>query len=73
MSVNYQLSTGCVSPQYHLIFDNPFETYFSTDNNVLLDDINNQIMDSNGNFYNNYEHFTFDEPLVYHPSPLYKV
>ncbi len=30
------LSTGYVSPQYHLVFDDLFETVFSTGNNTLI-------------------------------------
>ncbi len=66
----HHLSTGYVSPQYHLVFDNLFEMIFSTGNDALLDDICNHLFDSNCNFYLYDDEITSDDPLVYHPPPL---
>ncbi len=53
------LSTGNVSPQYHLVFDELFETVFSTGNDALLDDICNHFFDSYFNF------FLFDDEILF--------
>ncbi len=66
------LSTGYVSPHYHLVFDDLFET-FSTGNDALLDDICNHLFDSDCNFYLYDDEITSNDPLVYHPPPLDKV
>ncbi len=67
------LSTGYVSPQYHLVFDDLFETVFSTGKDALLDDICNPLFDSNRDFYFHYDEITSNDPLVYHPPPLDEV
>ncbi len=67
----HNLSRGCVSPQYHLVFDYLFETVFSTGNDAFLDDICNHLFDSDPSFS-----FYDDEitsPLVYHPPQLDEV
>jgi len=46
------LSTGFVSPQYHVVFDDLFQTVFSSgDNYALLDAICNDLLDYNLNIY----------------------
>ncbi len=67
------LSTGYVSPQYHLVFDDFFETVFSTGNDTLLDDICNHLFDSDRDFYFYDDEITSNDPLVYHPPPLEEV
>ncbi len=66
-------STEFVSPQYHLGFDDLFETVFGTGNDALLDDICNQLFDSDRDFYLYDDEITSDDPLVYHPPPLDEV
>ncbi len=58
------LSTVYVSPQYHLVFDDLFETVFSTGNDTLIDDICKHLFDSDQYMYFNYDEFIIDKPLV---------
>ncbi len=67
------LSMGYVSPQFHLVFDDLFETVFITGNDALLDDICNHLFDSDRNFYLYDDEITYNDPLVYHPPPLDEV
>ncbi len=69
----YLLSMGYISPQYYLVFDDLFETVFSTGNNALLDIICNHLFDSNHDFCFYDDKFTSNDPLVYHPPPLDEV
>ncbi len=69
----HHLSTGYVSPQYHLVFDDLFETVFSTGNDALLDDICNHLFDSDRDFYLYDDEITSNDPLVYHLPPLDEV
>ncbi len=67
------LSVGYVPPQYHLVFDDLFETVFSTSNEALLDDICNHLFDSDRDFYLYEDEITSNDPLVYNPPPLDEV
>ncbi len=67
------LSTGYVSPQYHLVFDDLFETVFGTGNHALVFDIFNCLFDSDCKYYFYDDEFTSDAPLFHHPPPLHEV
>ncbi len=67
------LSTGYVSPQYHLVFDNLFETLFSAGNDILIDDICNCLFNSDQDMYFHDDEFISHYPLVYHLPPLNEV
>ncbi|KAL7481249.1 hypothetical protein ACHAW6_010958, partial [Cyclotella cf. meneghiniana] len=46
------LATGFVSPQYHVVFDDLFQTVFSSgDNDALVDTICNDLFDYNRDVY----------------------
>jgi hypothetical protein len=48
----HHLTTGFVSPQYHVVFDDLFQTVFSSDGNDVLVDTNcNNLFDSNRDVY----------------------
>ncbi len=64
------LSMGYMSPQYHLIFDDLFQTVFSSGNDALLDDFYNHLFDSNCDFYSYDDEIILDDPLVCYPHPL---
>ena len=63
------LSTGHISPQFHLVFDDLFETVFCEgDNDVVIDAICNDLFEFNRDWYAKEE---YDEDnLVYQPPPL---
>ncbi len=64
------LSIGYVSPQYHLVFNELFETLSTTGNDALIDDIGNNLLDSDCDIYFYDAEFISDDPLVYHLPPL---
>ncbi len=66
----WYLSTGYVLPQYHLVFDDLFETVFNTGNYALIYDIYNHLFGFDCNFYFYDNVFTSEDPLVYHLPPL---
>ncbi len=66
MASIHHLSTGYVSHDYHMVFDN----LFSTGDDDLVDDIFNQIFDSVCYLYYNEVDFPSDDSLVYHPLSL---
>ena len=64
------LSTGFVSPQYHIVFDDQFETVYSSgEDDGVVDAICDRLFESNKDIYVEPE-FNFDGELVYSPSPL---
>ena len=64
------LSTGFVSPQFHVVFDDLFQTVFSSgDNDVLVDRICNKLFEYNRDIYAEDE-FDSVGNLVYRPPPL---
>ena len=64
------LSTGFVSPQHHLVFDNKFEPVFSSSqNDKEIDAICAKLFESSSDIYVEPEH-DFDNNLVYLPPPL---
>ena len=66
------LKTGYISPQYHVVFDNMFQTVFSLgDNNVAIDAISTDLWDSSHNWYAKHEYK--DGQMVYKQPPLNEV
>ena len=66
-------SNGHVSPQYHVVFDDLFQTVFSSgENDAVVDAISNLLWDNNRELYVEQE---FDENgnLIYQPPPLDEV
>ena len=67
------LGTGHVSPQYHCVFDDLFQTVFSDgDNQPVVDAICNNLWDNNREQYAE-EEYDADGMLVYQPPPLDEV
>ena len=67
------LSTGFVSPQFHVVFDDLFQTVSSSgDNDPVIDAICNNLFDTNQEVYAEDE-FDADGNLVYRPPPLDEV
>ncbi len=67
------LTTGFVSPQYHVVFDDLFQTVFSSGcNDALVDTICNNLFDCNRDVYAADE-FDSSGNIVYHPPPLDEV
>ena len=63
------LSTGHISPQFHLVFDDLFETVFHEgDNDVVIDAICNDLFEFNRDWYAEEEYD--EDKLVYRPPPL---
>ena len=62
-----------MSPQFHVVFDDLFQTVFSSgDNNTVIDAICNNLFETNREVYAEDE-FDADENLVYRPPPLDEV
>ena len=67
------LSTGYVSPQFHVVFDDLFETVIrSGDNDAVIDSICDGLFNRNRELYVEDE-FDADGLLVYKPPPLHEV
>ena len=67
------LGTGYVSPQYHVVFDDSFETLSSSDsNNALVDSICENLYGTSCEIYATDEYDAKDN-LVYRPPPLDEV
>ncbi len=67
------LSTGYVSPQFHVVFDVLFETVVCTgDNDAVINNICNGLFERNQELYVE-DKFDADGMLVYKPPPLHKV
>ena len=67
------LKTGHVSPQYHCVFDDRFETVFSTgENQAVTDAITDLLWDSSRELYAKNE-YDKDDLLVYEPPPLEEI
>ena len=67
------LTTGFVSPQYHVVFDDLFETVFSSGyDDALVDTICNNLFEYNRDVYAE-EEFDSSGNLIYHPPPLDEV
>eukprot|EP00804_Cyclotella_cryptica_P001119 CCRYP_008393-RA/>CCRYP_008393-RA protein AED:0.39 eAED:0.39 QI:0/0/0/1/0/0/2/0/218 len=67
------LSTGFVSPQFHVVFDNLFQTVFSSgSDDVLVDRICDELFEYNRDVYAEDE-FDSVGNLVYRPPPLDEV
>ena len=65
------LKTRYISPQYHLVFDELFETVIHTpDVDIVFDAICNNLFDLNRNWYAK-EEFDENDKLIYQPPPLY--
>ena len=64
------LKTGHVSPQYHCVFDDKFETVFSTgENDQVFEAISDMLWDKNRELYA-LDEFDEDGLLIYQPPPL---
>ena len=64
------LRTGFISPQYHVVFDDLFETTFRTgDNDPVIDRICDDLFETNRDWYAA-EEFDSDGQLIYRPPPL---
>ncbi len=64
------LTTGYILPQFHLVFDDLFETvYGSGGDNDIYDDIYNQLFETDRDWYVE-EEFDVDGELIYSPPPL---
>ncbi len=67
------MSTGYVSPQFHVIFDDLFETVIRTgDNDAIINSICDRLFDRNRELYVEDE-FDSDGMLVYKPPSLHEV
>ena len=67
------LGTGHVSPQYHCVFDDKFETVFSTgENDQVVAAICDMLWDHNRELYA-LDEFDDDGILIYQPPPLHDV
>ena len=64
------LSTGYISPQFHLVFDDLFETFICTkDDDNGFNKIYNDLFDSNRDWYAQDEHYD-NVKLIQQPPPL---
>ena len=64
------LSTGYISPQFHLVFDDLFDTVIRTkDNENVFNKIYYDLFDFNRDWYSEYEHGD-NRKLIYRPPPL---
>ena len=67
------LGTGYISPKYHCMFDDKFETVYSTgENDSVTAAITDMLWDTNKELYADDE-FDNDGILVYQPPPLHDV
>ncbi len=67
------MSNGYVSPQFHVVFDDLFETVIRTgDNDAVINSICDGLFDRNRELYVEDE-FDSDGMLVYKPPPLHEV
>ena len=67
------LSTGFVSPQFHVVFDDLFQMVFSSGkDDVLVDRICNELFEYNRDVHAD-DKFDSAGNLVYHPLPLDEV
>ncbi len=67
------LSTGYVSPQFHVMFDDLFETVvLNGDNDAINNSICDGLFERNGELYVK-DKFNADGMLVYKPPPLHEV
>jgi hypothetical protein len=68
----WHLSTGIVSPQYHVVFDDLFQTVFNSgDDDALVNTICNDLFEYNPDIYAEDEFASGN--LVYRPPPLDEV
>ena len=66
------LDTGYISPQFHLVFDDLFETVICHgENDSVIDATYSNLFEINRDWYAE-EEFD-DDHLIYQPSPLYDV
>ena len=73
MALVRHLGTGYVSPQYHVVFDDLFETVFSSGaDNDLVDSICENLYGTSCEIYATDE-YDADDNLVYKPPPLDEV
>ena len=64
------LHTGYVSPQYHVVFDDKYETIFNAGmSDERFDELCNLLFDSNRDWYTE-EEYDGDGNLLYKPPPL---
>jgi hypothetical protein len=67
------LSTGHVSPQFHVVFDDLFETVICNgDNDVVVNSICDGLFNRNLKLHV-YDEFDADDVLIYKPPPLHDV
>ena len=67
------LSTGYISPQFHLVFDDKFETVVGTGrSDEVIDEICNSLFDTNRDWYSEDEYDEDGEPIYMAP-PLDEV
>ena len=67
------LHTGYVSPQYHVVFDDNYDTiYVESKSDEELDDICQELFDNNRECYVE-EEYDYDGDLLYKPPPLDEV
>jgi hypothetical protein len=69
----WHLSTSHVCPQFHIAFDDLFETVICNgDNDVVVNSICNDLSNLNRKLYLEDE-FDADDVLIYKPPPLHEV
>jgi hypothetical protein len=69
----HHLTTGFVSPQFHVVFDDPFNTvYGDGEGNLITDAICNLLWENNQELYAE-DKYGPDGSLIYTPPPLDKV
>ena len=65
------IDTGNIYPQYHVVFDNLFETVYSTgENDPIVDVICNKLFDRERDWYVLKE-YDEESKIVYKPPPLH--
>ena len=71
--VHTELGSGYISPQFHLVFDDLFETFiFQVDSKSKIEAICSDLFGSNKGWYAR-EEFGNDGNLIYWPPPLHNV
>jgi hypothetical protein len=69
----HHLSTGYISPQFNIVFDNLFETVIcNSDNNTVINSICDGLFTQNCEFHVK-DKFDADDVLLYKPPLLHEV
>ena len=73
MANTRHLKTGYVSPQYHVVYDDLFQTVFSAGPNTdLVDAMCEELFNTSCEVYAT-DKYDAEDNLVYHPPPLDEV